>query len=396
MLGDTFKTHSTAMTTPDVSPGPAIADDDDHMASPLPGTSLRPGAPAPSENARLSMGTGSGGAGPSTTIRMISSTAPPASTLYASPPKLRPFTTTFDLDTSMTSPARVWPQPQPATSSIYPSLPTVQVDDDTDMPGAFDASPAPAKRMDVQMLSPPRPEPFVFGQPRHSLSNAEFAAGANSVLTEMNRRLVAQGGAPVTVPLPDLLARGRNALANGGAPEIPDSPTHASPDRFERVHQAQFAKMESIVDVVARREAAARSLAPPPAAGRKRKSEAAELTEGPGPIIKRKSIAPIPRRNAIPGALFADDDDDEEPVNRRMSKRPRVSIKDNGASSETEEDPVAQRERLAREREAIQRKLAASRARRRSSRVSGVGARPRVSIAKPPRTFSFYDETQVL
>jgi hypothetical protein len=381
-------TMSTARTTPereadsDVDPA-ADDDDDDTQSRPLPGTAQRPGAPAPADATRLSLGAGAG----ATTIRLISPPpAPVGASLYASPPKLRPFATAFDLDMGTPGRARIYPALPPASSAAPAAVPTPAPEDsDAEMPGAFSVTASPAQPVSptpaagAAALSP-RPEPFVFGSrhPRYSLSDAGFASAADGVLAEANRRLLAAGAAPVAVPLPDLLARGRAAREAGGGAGTEVEPAGPEPaPRFDEAHASEFARMESIADVVRRREAAGVVGSAPSLAGRKRKSSVVQSA--------RAAAAPAAARKPIPGALVGDDSDDGADGSvRRLSKRPRVAELDPAELAQREEAKRKEDERASREREAIRRKLEASRARRRSSRMSGVGARPRVSVAKTP------------
>ncbi|KAH7883053.1 hypothetical protein F5I97DRAFT_1930644 [Phlebopus sp. FC_14] len=150
----------------------------DPPVDPIPGTTNLQGVPAPA-SARLSISQ----APTTTTVRLVSSaTARPE--LLLSPPKLLPFTTTFDLAPGTpggtvnedAAPIPVWPlSPCGATNqSIYPSIPAFQgfgdlhsqssakletdnasdMEMDVDMPGGLDTPPVeelPAKIADANI-----------------------------------------------------------------------------------------------------------------------------------------------------------------------------------------------------------------------------------------------------
>lgn len=408
------------------------------MSAPVPGSPSRPGAPAP-ENARLSMGQG-----PTTTIRLINSNQ--ASGEAPGTPVLPQFQTNFDLILGSPNPTMtpgrvvsVWPaSPERPEGRLYPSVPFEDL-----LPAKLtraagsnaDTLSTPAKKLvqplangtqtdTADIFSPmrpnnagpanaqpdatnvPRDEPFLFGSPlpRHSLSNQQFSTTAQSLVAEMHKRLAEQGNA----------GGGKGFPTQTSAPVFGTLARGADEDRFAKAHEARFNKMDSIVNHYAAR----RPLPQPPAAGAarnlKRKSDALGL--GPAPGQKRKSSAAGARvisagarkRMAVPGGFGADDDDDnddegreseliEDPADRRSSKRVRVSEVEGvhngrrvsiapsadriqeGAEAD-EEDAMKQKER-----EAIRRRLEASKARRRSSkgRVSvGGKAAPRESLVR--------------
>lgn len=266
---------------------------------------------------------------------------------------------------------------------------------------------ADSTKPDTSKLNIPRDrdEPFLFGSPlpRHSLSNQQFSATAQGLVEEMHRRLAAQdkGGASTKSSAPPVFGTLERDSGTGGG--------KGSPDRFAKAHEAAFSKMDSI----ANHYAARRPLPQPPAGAnanaKKRKSEALGL--GPAPAQKRKSSAAGARvisagarkRMAVPGGFGADDDDDdeedeliEEAAARRSSKRVRVSEVDgvhNGkrvsiapAAGRIQEgaEPGEEEAKKLKEREAIRRRLEASKARRRSSR-----GRVSVGGKAAPREFVF-------
>ncbi|KAJ7326261.1 hypothetical protein DFH08DRAFT_1027116, partial [Mycena albidolilacea] len=359
--------------------------------APLPGHSLRPGVPAPA-NARLSLGLAPrtpSKRGPTTTIRLVSSsalnadttantTAAPARTLPppGGTPNLKPFKTTFDLDMDIGSPTTAFPASSgsgslypalpaafPAPSgALYPSLPASppmddaerrmsleastsmhaednnaqqDEDDDEPMPGAFTFAPT---------STPSRiPAPaFVFGSPSPPAGGAprfSFAMPASpGVMEEMNRRVFGFGapGTPtsprVVRPLPGSARRERESL--GGA--TPARNGGKKEGRFDKAHAEVFGRMESIADVAARKEG----------------------------LLKRKAST-----SSIAGGGSG--------VGGQQGKRVRVEeggagpATTNAGNTETE----AEAKQKEREKEAIRRKLEISRARRRSSAAAGGGAR---------------------
>lgn len=380
---------------------------------PLPGHVLRPGQPAP-EHARLSLGQGpatpSAAKAPTTTLRLVTN---PMGSLPSmdfddlpsfggapATPQLKPFHTTYDLimDT-------------PAVSSLYPSLkfsPPQQpkspappaADEDVEMPGAFD-SPTRDTVKDTSetasnSLSPtsPTPEPFIFGSPKHRVSNAQFSDAARSVWEEMNKRLQAEGGQSIDGAV---LASLRPGAHSGPAPrtdrEIKPLKRTSIARKFDEAHEAEFEKMESIKDVLDRRAAAKKEVTPPMGvSGKKRKSNALEV-EGAGPAKRPSGVRPSnarvissSRRN-LPGAFGGDESDDEErpaPEGEARAKKPRLSY------ANVPQDPEEQA-RKEKEREAIKRRLEANKQRRRSS-VGVNKGRPSIGKAAPkakPSRFGF-------
>ncbi|CAK5278441.1 unnamed protein product [Mycena citricolor] len=341
----TFDTSDPAVVAANLNPLLGTA--------PLPGHTLRPGAPAPL-NARLSLGLAPrtpSKRGPTTTIRLVSfdngngnssvfsDMPPPGDT-----PRLKPFHTTFDLDMGSPTATSAFP------ASIYPALPVsppvdeserrmslevslrgAQEDDDRSiaMPGGFgdediampggSASPAP---------------PFVFGTPSPSpatpfvfkLAETDAAtetALAAEVMAEMNRRAGATSVPSREIrPLPGSARRSLGCTVSKPA------------GRFDKAHEQVFGKMESIVDSEARRQQQ----------------------------LKRKSSA----ANVRP---------EEDDQNR--GKRVRVDEVGNGKQAESDD---ARKRR--RESEAARKKIEATRARRRSSVARGSAVKPK---AKPGR-----------
>lgn len=286
------QTDHFTLSTPDTTI-PAGMNPDDSSAAPVPGQTTRSGMPAPA-NARLSTG-----AGPTTTIRLVS-----ASTSFSSfpigpgTPQLKPFTPSFDLllgspEARGEGKVPVWPLSPGATQErLYPSLdfdafvkpPKANEDNNGDgTPGPLPqvvintpakgtprtngtprSFPKPSNEPN-DIFSPtkgsslappdgslkgkgrpsiPRSDPFIFGSPlpQNNLSNKDFGHAAASVLEEMNRRLSAAGGQKVGV---DLLAA-PPAASLGGESIFGNTSMASKDDRFGKAHEKQFAKMDSI------------------------------------------------------------------------------------------------------------------------------------------------------
>ncbi|KAJ7701848.1 hypothetical protein B0H17DRAFT_1195061 [Mycena rosella] len=309
--------------------------------APLPGHTLRPGVPAP-VNARLSLGLAPrtpSKQGPTTTIRLISfgSTASAAALAATMPPpgdtpNLKPFKTTFELDLGSPSAPAAFPV------SLYPALPasppmddaarrmsleaSMEVDEEEDvpMPGGFGYS--------MQSPSTPRTvpaQPFVFGSPSPQPASFNFTVAspdaatkaklAAEVLEEMNRRVFGEGGAPLTPTAPPREIRPLGSAKKGSS---------AGGGRFDKAHEQVFGRMESIADVAAKRQG-----------------------------VKRKSSA---------GSVRAATEE------QGRGKRVRVDEKDKAKDGDGDE---AERKKTQLEKEAVRRKLEASRARRRSSAAAG-------------------------
>jgi hypothetical protein len=377
---DAIKSQSIAPCTP-ARASRSDGNTESRSVSPIPGTEARPGRPAPfltGTNVRLSMGSDDEVEGPTTTIRLVGTTPAP----LPSPPKLRSFAPAFDLDMDETTPVASLPISSQDDGHVeYPPLPCLDVGKGTDMPGTLEASLAPEKAAAVteETVSSPAANPFIFGSahPRHSVSNPQFASAADSVLAEMNRRLVANGSQALNIPAAKLIAQARaGSSADAGEPTVKP---RKSTDRFEDAHAKQFAQMESIADHWSNR-------------GKKRKSQA--LSE-PGKAIASGSAL---RRKAIPSALLAEEEDGDDKKDRRMSKRPRLESDTEekteaggnakGEEVEAETKAKEEQERKIREREAIRRKLEMNRERRRS-RGSLVGS-PRKTAFRSPRKFQAY------
>ncbi|KXN89422.1 hypothetical protein AN958_05713 [Leucoagaricus sp. SymC.cos] len=370
----------------------------DANGEPLPGCALRPGEPAP-ENARLSMGLGLGAVQsttpkkeePTTTIRLVSTKGsssddalkPDSRMEIFHTPKLKPFATNFDLvmspsaqDTTTAGGSKTFwaPDTRPRQfKSIYPIL-TID-----DLPP--DVPPSPFKiggdKLDINavmntgkdtlevptlttttsrnastnMDSRATPEPFVFGSPRHSVTNTEFRAAATSILEEMNKRLLGSGVEGVGMDIIGKLQPGAHTeaqlrdmkpLPRASVGGVKPRGSGEITKKFDEMHQADFDKMEGIDGAVKRRME--KKEVPPLVIGKKRKSNALGELDGKAKENSGK---------------------DEDAMN--------VDIEDQEAQEQLEEQRRESR-RQEREREAIKRKLEMSRAKRRSSVGGAVAA----------------------
>ncbi|KAK7062844.1 hypothetical protein VNI00_000340 [Paramarasmius palmivorus] len=384
---------------PDSLPTAAtLAKFDFHNAAepePLPGHILRPGMPAP-QNARLSMGQtaatpgGKPKTGPTTTIRLISnsSSGDDASSFSWSAeikpapgtPQLKPFKPTFDL---------VMGSPGGANERIYPALPMDDLVYDSPvkrtgmgkqvsetLPGAL---PSTSSTTPPETLAPPT-EPIIFGSPnprnRPSVTNDQFKT---SMLELLNQKLAQEGTEQVDA---SLIRPGVHTKLNvDGSPRMTKplpKPRTSVTNRFDRMHEKEFAKMEGI-DAYMNRKNAVNGIvpsAPAPVAGRKRKSSVL------GPQADGGSVAAVKKpKPTVPGG-FGDDDDDES-EEERGGKKARVEFAEGKKGDEEEIDDEQERERLQKEREAIRRKLAMNREKRRSSGRVSVG---RVSTGGPRKS----------
>jgi len=178
------------------------------------------------------------------------------------------------------------------------------------------------------------------------------------VLEEMNKRLSTAGVQKVgvdvfgTVPVTTAAAkRDSGGLRASGMLE-----------RFDKIHEEQFNKMDSIATHYASRRGS-----------KKRKSDV--LGHGSGPAKKRSNPAPH-RRMGIPGGFDDEDDvvdDVQEEEDRRMSKRVRILEEDGGKDKGrrltiSPKKTVAEEKQAERERAATRKMLDVRKEKRRSSR----------------------------
>ena len=392
---------------------------------PLPGHVLRPGIPAPA-NARLSLGLGLGAPStptrqnqPTTTIRLISNTFSNADFNYGAgkngTPQLQPFKTTFDLILDSPTPTgflSTWPPRDPEDN--FPMYPTLTVDD---LPPSLVSAKSPHAMADqqdkeVSSLASVRarmksPEPFIFGSPlpQHNVSNTQFRVAAASVLEEMNKRLREEGVDEIQSDMIAKLHPHANILQNTTdyreIKPMPGVRRGEIKEKFKRIHESEFEKMEGIDALVKRRTE--RSPQKCTTEGeemekviieKKRKSDAITKDSvdinGVGP--RRPSAFPSKasstrvisngRRSKIfiPGGFGSEEEEEDDDV--RAGKRVRM---DSGVQSSVSggEKKSEQDIRLEREHEAIRKKLEANRARRRSSAAHGGRKSGRISTGRP-------------
>ncbi|KAG9226854.1 hypothetical protein CCMSSC00406_0003473 [Pleurotus cornucopiae] len=442
------QTDHLTFVPPSPLPG-AFVDDSDPMvttedATPLPGHPLRPGRPAPSApNVRMSLGlnTPARGAGPTTTIRLVSGSVPNVASLFNDPdsgdktttswgdttwaggdtPKLKPFATSFDL---------VLGSPGP----LYPPLPLDELVNtqagrqaSSSKPQSIDAVlGTPSKKAQnntKSALSPPPKAPFVFGSPlpQHRISNAQFQDAAKSVLDEMNQRLAGEGVQSVSTDVLKQLDPSRrvnlsDALKTSSLDTSPSRDRQAERaavrEKFNRAHEDAFSKMAGIDE--------------PVGAGRKRKSNVLlEKRESAG-VRKRSSVGVAVRQGGIgvnrasgarvisggrrkaarviPGGFDESDsasqDEDEEAEEAERGGK-RIKVQDEEAAAQEAEAEAARKEK---ERELVKRKLEKSKAARRSSmgvaRQSmgrGRASLSRNAVPKPkPSRFGFLSSAKSL
>ncbi|KAI0332178.1 hypothetical protein GY45DRAFT_505250 [Cubamyces sp. BRFM 1775] len=229
------------------------------------------------------------------------------------------------------------------------------------------------------------------------VSNVAFEGAAKSVLEEMHRRLAeAQKEREMNgevKPTSSTLEAGANIFSGLTFGAGSTANGAGATDRYAKVHEAEFAKMDSIANHYAARR--------PTANNRKRKSDALGHGAGPRAGQKRRSSAAgtrvisngVRKKMAVPGGFGGDDDasdreaedadqatqgkedadDEEEDVGaRRSSKRMRITEgwdvhRGQRVSLAPPLSPAAE-EKKQKERDAIKRDLEAAKARRRSSR----------------------------
>ncbi|KAG6878816.1 hypothetical protein C0992_007471 [Termitomyces sp. T32_za158] len=409
---------------------------------PLPGHSLRPGVPAPSD-ARLSLGLNEPSTPtrdrPTTTIRLISSPALNNES-YGRTPQLLPFKTSFDLDFGSPQPSggfrgiTIWPPNEgQQKKGIYPRLPledladsfqdglgpvsfAKSVSNDVNVDASTSDLLASAKTAMPSLLPHTlksttttqlavHDDPFIFGSPlpQHKVSDSQFKSAAASVLEEMNKRLRQDGVDGIGMDLVTKLQPGAHAagMDNLGPPEKAANKTKIHKEKFDRLHEEEFSKLEGIDSLVKRRGLLAKEREGPGLVVKNRKSAIGVAGHGIGRDrfgrriggeSGRLSAATMVnesrerrRSRVIPGAFGEDDNAEEETETRdedaELSSKNKEDHRDedkmiteeNGEKAETEE------EHKHKEREAIKKKLEITKARRKSS---AAGARGRVSIGR--------------
>ncbi|KAF8558644.1 hypothetical protein OG21DRAFT_1595258 [Imleria badia] len=449
---------SSTLPTSDLNGG-----SDEPPVEPIPGQSNLQGHPAPSV-ARLSLSQ----APATTTIRLVSN--PTAhSELLLSPPKLQPFSTSFDLVPATpggagSSSAPVWPLSPggAARESLYPSVPTFQgfgdlhkqqsprnsqydnsdMDLDVDMPGGlavpsireptpemsnsrtrfntgatpkssekpsaepvdiFSPAPKPQKASTRSRLGIPRSEPFVFGSPlpQHNMSNLQFRSAAQSVLDEMNKRLAEEGVEAVDT---DVLNSRRTTTQESVEKQDSNGSLRVG-DMFEKLHQKEFDKMDSITSHYAAKRGA-QSTVTHPILSKKRKASLVVKERPLGvPAARHRPngsrVASGASVKTLPGGFSEEGDEDDEVADRRLSKRPRVEREESDAPAQSDGTSIApppdpeEEVQKQKEREAIRRRLEHNKAKRRSSM-----GRPSLGRAPPPKAkparFGFFASAKSL
>jgi hypothetical protein len=379
-----------------------------------------PGHPEHPSTSAVATTAGATAGPPKTTIRLVSALDP---TLALSPepgtPQLRPVDPPFDLvmgspDAKGQNRVPVWPlSPPPVPSDrLYPALPADELEaakqrqaatsrlPDTgnttsSQPPISSARVYPKPLNDVQdLFSPgtkmpskqkecvgiPRSEPFLFGSPlpKHSVSKKAFDTAAASVLEEMNKRLSAAGVQKVetdvfgTIPASTSISKADSGILRASG----------KVDRFDKVHDEQFNKMDSIMNHYAARRGAPGS--------RKRKSDV--LGNGSTARNQSSSGTASRRRLGIPGGFDDEEeavDDVQEEEDRRMSKRVRV-LEDDGGKDKgrrltiSPKKTEAEEKQADRERAAMRKMLEERKEKRRSGKYG------RTSLAGPQAVSSTF------
>lgn len=332
---NTFKTNGTSSSSSSLSSRDVIQSSstlptsdpnggsEEPQVEPIPGQSNLQGLPAPSA-ARLSLSQEPA----TTTIRLISN---PVTDLL-SPPKLKPFPTSFDLvpgtpgdDGSSSVP--VWPFSPGgvARQSLYPSIPTFQgfgdlhnqqsapydnsdMDLDVDMPGAltipsireptpeeaninarfntgatpkssekpsaepvdiFSPAPKPQNASARSRLGIPRSEPFVFGSPLPQHKMSNLQfRTAAQSVLDEMNKRLAEEG--VEVVDADVLNNPRTTTEESARKQESNGRPRVG-DVFENIHRKEFDKMDSITSHYAAKRGA-QTTAPQPILSKKRKA----------------------------------------------------------------------------------------------------------------------------
>ncbi|KAF8128586.1 hypothetical protein EV363DRAFT_1340007 [Boletus edulis] len=447
--GNTSSSSSLSSEVVQSSSTLPTSDPNEPPVEPIPGQSNLQGLPAPSA-ARLSLSQEP----TTTTIRLVSNPATNLE-LLLSPPKLKPFTTSFDLvpatpGATGSSSVPVWPcSPSGAArESLYPAIPTFgdlykqqslqsaqydssDMDIDIDMPGGlvapsvrkptpgkahagarfntgatpkssekpsaepvdvFSPVPKPRKASIRARLDIPRSEPFVFGSslPQHNMSNLQFRTATHSVLDEMNKRLAEEGVEAVDA---DLLNNRRTTTEESVEKQESNGPLRIG-DVFEKIHQKEFGKMDSITSHYAAKRGA-QSTASQPILSKKRKASLAVKERPSGvPAARHRPngsrVASGASLITSPGVFSEEGDEVDEVADRRMSKRPRPDRTSIALPPGPEEEAQKQKER-----EAIRRRLEHNKATRRSSMGRPSLGRAPSPKAKPAR-FGFFASAKSL
>ncbi|KAF9238104.1 hypothetical protein BU15DRAFT_88519 [Melanogaster broomeanus] len=399
----TVSSSSSSLSSKDTSD--ANVGPEEPPVEPIPGQMNLQGFPAPA-NARLSLSQ----APTTTTIRLIStSSCTPG-----------PFATSFDLVPG--TPGRAGEDGAGSVTYLgsHPDDGS-DMEMDIDMPGGLGAEsiyePTPKKvntsvRLNtgatpksvekpsaepIDIFSPaPKPqnassrsrvtvstsEPFVFGSPlpQHNMSNFQFRKTAQSVLDEMNKRLAEEGVEGINM---DVL----NNRQKTDETETQEKVSLRVGSVFDKIHQQEFDKMDSIATHYAARRGAQSSTAQSVLLVVKERQSGVPAARHRPNGARVASAASS--KKMLPGG-FGDEEDEDEVADRRMSKRPRVEREEPSTSdaplqakrvsiapppSDPEEEARKQKER-----EAIRRRLDHNKAKRRSSM-----GRPSLGRAPPPQ-----------
>lgn len=255
----------------------------------------------------------------------------------------------------------------------------------------FSPAPKPQNASTRSRLAIPRSEPFVFGSPlpHHNASNLQFRTAAQSVLDEMNKRLAEAGVEAVDA---NVLNNRRPTTEESIEKQQSNGPLRAG-DVFEKLHQKQFEKMDSITSHYAAKRGA-QSTDPEPILSKKRKSSLVVKERKLGvPAARHRPngsrVASGTSVKTLPGGFGEEGDEDDEVADRHLSKRLRVEREESDAPAQPERislalTPHPEEEALKqKEREVIRRRLEHNKAKRRSSM-----GRPSLGRA-PPREYPF-------
>jgi len=237
------------------------------------------------------------------------------------------------------------------------------------------------------------PDPFIFGSPlpQHNVSNEQFKAAASSVLDEMNQRLGAQGVDVVGMDLIAKLQPGAHAL---GVSDVGMSKLETQKpadgfykERFERLHEAEFNKMEGIDGLVRRKGGTSPRKDSGASLATKRKSSTTghgagrdrygrRISGHVGRVSTTRVISGGRKPRVLPGGFDDEPDSDSEAEVAESGGDKAVCEIRQGQDEEAE--AIEEPDRKEREKDAIRRKLELNKARRRSS----VAARGRVSVGR--------------
>jgi hypothetical protein len=248
-------------------------------------------------------------------------------------------------------------------------------------------------------------EAFVFGSPlpQHNVTNDQFKSVAASVLGEMNKRLQAEGVQGVGADIISKLQPGAHddvVESHVGRKVNFKSKGSGMTEKFEKMHEEEFKKMEGIDGFFKRTKRGADELKKM-AIAKTRKSSAVGHGAGRDRFGRRvggqtpnrlsgRVISAGKKPRVLPGS-FGDGDDDEDNDDDghgedvKMAKEVEVDpFQSSEANKEKEQDKAGkeqEEERKLIERQAIKRKLELNKARRKSS-VGVAGARGRVSVGR--------------